>query len=247
MSAVFAFEPEARESRGWGVVRESNALALLVAGALPAITSPLISSLRGAVVTLLVELALLPFARSPRRTMLVRTALILLTVASLVWSNWLLGNHRIDPALTAGLRVACIGLPGLFLSAHIRPFPLGDALIQQARLPARGVLAVVAALQRAALIADDWDELGVVRRARGLGGAGPMAYVRELLGRGFALMVLSIRGATEVATAMDVRGMGAWRELGVARGTWETSRWRRRDTALVTIGAAVAVLPLVVR
>ncbi|MFT4305670.1 MAG: energy-coupling factor transporter transmembrane protein EcfT, partial [Microbacterium sp.] len=142
------------------------------------------------------------------------------------------------------LRVASVALPGLLLSAHIAPFPLGDALMQQLRLPARPVLAIVMALQRALLLADQWQELGRIRRGRGLAGGGPLGRVRELGGRTLVFLVLAIRSATQLSIAMETRGILAWQALGVPRGRWRESVWRRRDTISLIAVVLLSTVPI---
>ena len=79
--------------------------------------------------------------------------------------------------------------------------------------------------------------LGLARRARGLGDDGPLGRLRDLLGRVFALLVLAVRRATTLATAMEARGFGV-----TPRRTWaRPSRLHARDAVVVGYGLVVAV------
>ena len=132
------------------------------------------------------------------------------------------------------LRIFAIGLPGVVLLSTTDPTDLADALAQVARLPARFTLAALASLRLFGLMAAEWRSLSLARRARGIGDAGPIGTVRTAVGQVFALLVLAIRRATVLATAMEARGFGAGRERSWAR----ESRLHVRD-ALLVLGAAV--------
>jgi len=132
------------------------------------------------------------------------------------------------------LRIFAIGLPGVVLLSTTDPTDLADALGQIARLPARFTLAALAGLRLFGLMAQEWRTLSLARRARGIGDTGPVGAVRTALGQVFALLVLAIRRATVLATAMESRGFGVNRPRTWAR----PSRLHRRDAVLV-LGALV--------
>lgn len=119
----------------------------------------------------------------------------LLAFSSVTWSSWLLASPReIEPALVAGLRVVFFVAPGLVLGSFVDPFTLGDHLGQRLRLPARPVLATVAALQHVDAFAEDWETLTRARRVRGLGPNGsPLSQFRSYATLTFALLVEAIR------------------------------------------------------
>jgi len=78
--------------------------------------------------------------------------------------------------------------------------------------------------------------MSLARRARGLGGDGPVSAVRAAFGQVFALLVLAIRRATVLATTMESRGFGTGQ-----RRTWaRQSRLGWIDLAVV-VGAVVLV------
>jgi energy-coupling factor transport system permease protein len=134
-------------------------------------------------------------------------------------------------------RVLAIALPGIVLLATTDPTDLADALAQVARLPHRFVLSALAATRLAGVLTDEWELLGLARRARGLGGGGPLGRLRDHIGRVFALLVLAVRRATVLATAMEARGFAVSRHRTWAR----PSRLRPSDAVVVGYGVLVAV------
>jgi energy-coupling factor transport system permease protein len=84
----------------------------------------------------------------------------------------------------------------------------------------------------------DWRDLALARRARGVADRGRVA---RALGQGVALLVLAVRRATKLATAMEARGFGA-----PVRRTWaRTSRFGGADVALTGVGLAVTGIAVV--
>lgn len=167
---------------------------------------------------------------------------------SVGWSNWLLSADRsLEPALVAGLRVLVFVYPGLVFASYLDPFTVGDHFGQRLRLPARPVLAFVAALQRLESLGDDWDELARARRARGLGpGRGPVSRARHAGAMMFALLVHAIRMAGRVTVAMEARGYSSAAVTG-GRRTWAVSApWTGADTALVVATVLAGAVPWVV-
>lgn len=147
--------------------------------------------------------------------------------------------------LAIALRVLAIGLPGVVLLATTDPTDLADALTQKLRLPARFVLSALAAMRLFGVLAEEWAALAMARRARGIGGGGPLARGRDLAGRLFALLVLAIRRGATLATTMESRGFGT----GAPRTWARSSRFAVVDAvlvlatlALVTTAVSAAVL-----
>ncbi len=132
------------------------------------------------------------------------------------------------------LRVLAIGLPGVVLLSTTDPTDLADGLAQVLRLPARFVLAALAATRLLGVMAADWRTLSLARRARGLGGSGPAGAVRTAGGQVFALLVLAIRRATTLATTMESRGFGT-----STPRTWARPSRLRPSDALVVLGSVV--------
>jgi energy-coupling factor transporter transmembrane protein EcfT len=223
-------------------VARCGPLAILLVSLLAVIGSVFVRDWPVGLVTLVAQLALAPLAVRRVRTTAARLLPGLIAGLSIGWSSWLLGGHDLDTGVTAGLRILVLVVPGALLTAYLDPSRLGDDLAQRLRLPARPVVATVAALQRVEDLDRVWADAAWARRVRGLGpSASPVARLREAGALTFVLLVQSIRQAGRMAVAMDARGFA-----GAHRRTWaEPSRWRRSDTLLVLIGAAVAALPLV--
>lgn len=198
----------------------------------------------GAVTGLVVYGALAAGARFP----LVRIVPGLIAMISIGWSNWLLADPRsVEAAVVAAGRIAFFVFPGLILMSFVDPFTLGDHLGQRLRLPARPVLAGVAALQQLDSFADDWDTLERARRARGLGpGAGPVSRARHVASLTLALLVQAVRRAGDMTVAMQARGYSA-AVNGGPRRTWaQPAPWRSADGVLIVVTAFVAAVPFIV-
>jgi energy-coupling factor transport system permease protein len=95
------------------------------------------------------------------------------------------------------------------------PTDLADALAQKAKLPHRFVLGTLAAMRLVGIMAEEWQTIGMARRARGVGSHGsPLQRVRSTLGQSFGLMVQALRRASRLAVTMEARGFGG------AERTW---------------------------
>jgi energy-coupling factor transport system permease protein len=123
----------------------------------------------------------------------------------------------------------------VLLFAGIDATALADGLSQLLRLPARFVLGALAAFRLVGLIADDWRSLALARRARGVADRAPL---RRFAGQAFGLLVLSLRRATKLATAMEARGFGA----PIVRTWARPSRFGGGEWALLAIGAALVAV-----
>jgi energy-coupling factor transport system permease protein len=139
-------------------------------------------------------------------------------------------------AVATGLRVLAIGLPAVVLFATVDPTDLADGLGQVVRLPARFVLGALAGMRLLGLLGDDWRALALARRARGVADAG---RIRRALGMAFALLVLSVRRGSALATAMEARGFGA------GPRTWaRPSPFGAREWILLAGAAVIPTLAL---
>jgi energy-coupling factor transport system ATP-binding protein len=228
-------------ARWGGLAARSGPLSALLASALLLAGAPFIRDLRTALVALAVELALAPLVLGHTRTPLRSLVPGLLAVVSVGFSNWLLSiDHSWTSGATAGLRVAFFVLPGVALAARIDPSALGDHLAQRVHLPARPVIAAVAALQRFDTLGSTWDQLARTHRVRGLSpGRSPVDRLRHVGALTFALLVQTLRQAGRMAVAMEARGFSR-------RGgrTWaEAAPWTAADTAMTALGLAVAGIP----
>jgi energy-coupling factor transport system permease protein len=155
-----------------------------------------------------------------------------------------ISEGALSAAAAITLRILAIGLPGVVLIATTDPTDLADALAQVLHLPHRFVLSALAALRLFGVLAQEWDALTMARRARGFDtgfgradGFG-LGAARRVGGQVFALLVLAIRRATVLATAMEARGFGVDRNRTWAR----PSRFRRSDAVIAVGGLLIAAL-----
>ncbi|HYP72544.1 MAG TPA: energy-coupling factor transporter transmembrane component T, partial [Microbacterium sp.] len=151
------------------------------------------------------------------------------------WFVIRISEGSIALAVATFFRVLAIALPSVVLFVTVDPTDLADGLAQIVRLPARFVLGALAGLRMVGLFLDDWRALELARRARGVADRG---RIRRFLGMAFALLVLSIRRGSKLATAMEARGFGA----PVPRTWARTSTFGGREWALVAIGAAISTI-----
>ncbi|WP_260689780.1 ATP-binding cassette domain-containing protein [Curtobacterium flaccumfaciens] len=208
-----------------------------------------------AAVALALELALLPLLRLPVRTLLLRLAPVLLAVPLTAVSIALYGRpsgrewfdlgfaHVTDGSLTlalaTALRVLAVGAPAIALFVRVDPTDLADGLAQVLRLPARFVLGALAAVRMMTLLVDDWRQLAMARRARGLADSGRL---RRGATMAFALLVLALRRATTLAVAMESRGFGA-----PGRRTWaRVARFAGPEWAMVAVLVGIGVVSIAV-
>ncbi len=234
-----------------GPVARINPVAKLAASGLIAI--PLILTLDwvSAAVALALESLLFVFAGLAWREFWLRTLpvwiaapLTALTIAlygeasGQVYVEWLvirISDGSLELALATFFRVLAIALPSVVLFVTVDPTDLADGLAQIVRLPARFVLGALAGLRMVGLFLDDWRALELARRA---GGVADRGRIPRFLGMAFALLVLSIRRGSKLATAMEARGFGA-----PVRRTWaRASVFGAREWVLVAIGAAISAI-----
>ncbi len=140
-------------------------------------------------------------------------------------------------AVATVLRILAIGLPAVVLFATVDPTDLADGLAQVWHLPSRFVLGALAGIRLVGLFLDDWRQLELARRARGLGDSG---RIRRFLNQAFALLVISLRRGSKLATAMEARGFG-----GDTVRTWaRPSPFGGREWLLIVIGAIIGAAAL---
>jgi energy-coupling factor transport system permease protein len=226
------------------VARMASGLALSVA---------VISTLDpvSAAVALALELLVILTLRLPARLFWTRTApiwiaapLAALTIAlygqpaGTVYVEFLLirvSDGSLALALATGLRVLAIGLPAVVLFLGVDPTELADGLIQRVRLPARAVVGALAGMRLITLFGDEWRALELARRARGVADRG---RIRRFAGQAYALLVISIRRGSALATAMEARGFGA----PVPRSNARVSPWGVAEWLVIVGGAAIGAL-----
>jgi energy-coupling factor transport system permease protein len=215
----------------------ANPVAKLAVGLAVAVAMVLSLDPVTAGTALVLEVAALPWCGLAPRELARRGWLVTLAAAAAGAGTAVFGVSGPVAGLAVAARILAIALPGIVLLATTDPTDLADALAQVARLPHRFVLSALAAMRLADVLAEEWEILGLARRARGLGGGGPIGRLRDLIGRVLALLVLAVRRATVLATAMEARGFGV-----SSRRTWaRSSRLRPSDAVVVGYGVLVAV------
>ncbi|WP_246956390.1 ATP-binding cassette domain-containing protein [Brachybacterium sp. Marseille-Q7125] len=217
-----------------------NPLTLSLIGILALIGSFAVQTWQGGLLALAPTVLLAPLAVRTLRGGALRMLPVLLSAAGLAWTTALLGDA---PSLSreawlVGLkeaaRITAFVAPGVLALGSVQPTPLGDAVAQHLRAPARVVAASVVALVRVSHLGRQWDILTATRVRRGLG---TRRSPRLLASSTLALLIDTLRGAEQQALAMDSRGFAT-----AQRRTWaEPSRFTRADL----LGGAIAMLFLV--
>lgn len=245
--------PAAPLGRANPVAKLAAALALLAA---------LFVSLDGvtAGVVLFGLAALLPFSGLSPRTLLGRGWPVGVAALSIGLFNVLFAAEQLGPtsvdlgtirigaetlANGAGLalRLLAIALAGLLATATSDPIDVADALIQQLKVSPRFAIGVLAALRLLPLLAQEWNILGMARRARGVeAGRSPIAAIRLFAGRLLSLLVGAIRRGSRMALAMEARGFGASPCRSVARPQrMRSADWGWIMGAVALAAAAIAI------
>ncbi|MER7418703.1 energy-coupling factor transporter transmembrane component T [Micromonospora peucetia] len=146
-------------------------------------------------------------------------------------------------ALGLVLRMFAVALPGVIVFATTDPTHLADALIQNAKAPARFAIGALAAFRLVPLLGQEWQMISMARRARGVEtGRNPLAKLRLFTSTAFALLVGAIRRGTRLAVAMDARGFDA----GTSRTVARRQRFGAADGLLIVGAAALAGAALTV-
>ena len=235
---------------GAGAIYRINPVAKLAATAVIGIALVLSIDWVSASVALTGEAVLFLFAglgprRFVRRTLPVVIAAVFAAATILLYgrasgaSHWrfLLVNvtdGSIELSIATLLRVLAIGLPAVVLFVTVDPTDLADGLAQVLRLPSRFVLGALGGLRLVGLFAEDWKSLELARRARGIADSGRL---RRFAGQAFALLVLSIRRGSKLATAMEASGFGS----SIPRSWARESRFGGKEWMLVALSFALAL------
>ena len=126
------------------------------------------------------------------------------TSGEILWQGgWIvISEGSINLAIATAIRVAAIAVPGVILALGLDPTDLADGLVEILHFSPRFVYGGLAGLRMFTLLQEDWRALGLSQRSRGLGDGNAIA---RALSQAFGLLVLSIRRATKLATAMEAR------------------------------------------
>ncbi|WP_241218864.1 ATP-binding cassette domain-containing protein [Bifidobacterium dolichotidis] len=159
-----------------------------------------------------------------------------------VWWQWAwinITDRSAMLALATMIRILAIGIPAIVLVLGIDATDLADAFSQILHLPDRFVYGGLAGMRLFAVLRDDWSALTASRRSRGLGDESAW---RAFFPQAFALLVLSIRRSTMLATAMQARGFGGSGPRSHARVSTVHARdyWFVVGALLIPVVALVA-------
>jgi energy-coupling factor transport system permease protein len=149
----------------------------------------------------------------------------------------------VSSALGLMLRVFAVALPGVIVFATTDPTDLADALVQNARAPARFAIGALAAFRLLPLLGAEWQMLTLARRARGIdAGRNPLARARLFVSTAFALLVGALRRGGRLAVAMDARGF----DSGVERTHARRQEFRAADAVLLVAAGVLAAAALTI-
>lgn len=243
------------QPRGW--LAKRDALTKLVCALL--LTIPLVVSADPVTSGLILAgevLALAVAGQRPLHLLAVAWPIVLAAVLS-GWGTALLAENSGATLLTAGpveisegslaagaaiaVRGLALALPGLVVLLSTDPTDLADGLARTAKLPARFVIAALVGLRLITVMMRQWQVLVTARRARGAGASPrPHMILQEMWGRGFALLVQSLRRATRLAVTMEVRGFGS--VVAANHRTWARPiRRTRADLMLLVLTVALGL------
>lgn len=122
------------------------------------------------------------------------------------WGLINISQGSVTFAIAVCVRILAITLPIIVLFARVDSTEMADSLAQVLHLPTRFVLAALAGTRTMGLFVDDWRQMQLARRARGVGDQGRF---RQFFSMAFVLLVFAVRRGSDLATAMEARGFGA--------------------------------------
>lgn len=157
-----------------------------------------------------------------------------------VWWQWGMINitdRSAELAIATGIRILAVGIPAIIAVLGIDATDLADSFSQNLHLPDRFVYGGLAGMRLFSVLRDDWAALSASRRSRGLGDENRL---KAFFPQAFALLVLSIRRSTMLATAMQARGFGGTEPRSHAR----TAPVHGRDYVFLIACFAVPVIAL---
>ncbi|MFJ4210322.1 energy-coupling factor transporter transmembrane component T family protein [Paenarthrobacter sp. NPDC089675] len=219
------------------LLTRANPLAKFVAVFLISMVLALSIDWVSASIALVAELALFPLAGLTIRLLWVRAWPLIVAAAIGGWSTaivapdsgavlldvglWSISDGSLQLGLGFMLRGLAIALPAILLMTCTDPTDLADALAQKARLPHRFVLGSLAAMRLVGLMAEEWQTIGMARRARGVGSQGsPWQRAKATLGQSFGLLVQAVRRASRLAVTMEARGFGGGKRTWARESTY---------------------------
>lgn len=242
------------------ILTRANPLAKFAAVFLVTLVLALSIDWVSATTALLAELALFPLAGLTLGLLWQRGWPLILAAALGGWSTaivaadsgavlldvgiWSISEGSLQLGLGFMLRGLAIALPAILLMSCTDPTDLADALAQKASLPHRFVLGTLAAMRLVGLMAEEWQTIGMARRARGVGSHGsPAQRLRATLGQSFGLLVQAIRRASRLAVTMEARGFGSGQRTWARESTYSVlDVWVLPGGVMIAAAAVVSAV-----
>lgn len=154
------------------------------------------------------------------------------------WGIIHVSEHSTTLAIATFIRILAIGVPAIVTVIGIDATDLADAFSQVMHLPDKFVYGGLAGMRLFSVLQDDWAALSASRRSRGLGDD---SKIRAFMPQAFALLVLSIRRSSTLATAMQARGFGGENPRSHAR----ISHVNKRDYVFMVVCLIIPAIALV--
>lgn len=187
---------------------------------------------------LVAEIAAIPLIGVPPKALLRRALPVFVAAAGIGFFNALVSGNVAD-GVAIGIRLIGIALAGIVAIASIDPTDLADALTEHLHAPYRFTVGALAAFRLLPLFADEWETIGLARRARGIDDAhGPVSRMSGFFATTHSLLVATIRRATRLAIAMDGRGFADAHCRTLARPRPIVAQ----DWALIAASLAIAAM-----
>ncbi|GAA3285425.1 energy-coupling factor transporter transmembrane protein EcfT [Paenarthrobacter aurescens] len=242
------------------LLTKANPLAKFVSVFLISLVLALSIDWVSASTALLAELAIFPLAGLTLRLLWQRAWPLIIAAAIGGWSTaivaadsgavvldvglWSISEGSLELGLGFMLRGLAIALPAILLMTCTDPTDLADALAQKAKLPHRFVLGSLAAMRLVGLMAEEWQTIGMARRARGVGSRGtPFQRIKATLGQSFGLLVQAVRRASRLAVTMEARGFGGGQRTWARESTYSMlDAWVLLGGAVIAAGAVLTAV-----
>lgn len=154
------------------------------------------------------------------------------------WGIIHVSEHSTTLAIATFIRILAIGVPAIVTVIGIDATDLADAFSQVMHLPDKFVYGGLAGMRLFSVLQDDWAALTASRRSRGLGDD---SKIRAFMPQAFALLVLSIRRSSTLATAMQARGFGGENLRSHAR----ISYVNKRDYVFMVVCLIIPAIALI--
>ncbi|GGA70656.1 hypothetical protein GCM10011490_21650 [Pseudoclavibacter endophyticus] len=146
--------------------------------------------------------------------------------------------------LETGLRMVAIVLLALLAGSTTSAGDFVRSLVQQLRVPYRFGYAALAAFRFVPRFRGELETIRRAHRVRGIGGRGPVAWLRAQLSTAVPLLAAALRHADRVAIAMEARAFGySEHRTERHRVPLAAADWMFAAVSVLVTVAVVAVAP----